>query len=304
MKKCSNCGTISDSKFCPDCGTKLETFEESKDVSLDENNQIIPEGNTSPHSEKLEEARISEPPGGKTVISDHVETDFSHTNVNANIENVLPPKKKNAKKIILIVGVFVALLAVVVVAMSVKAANDQKAAEEAALKEYNDGVLWMRVEAATMYDKVNDVYGSGIQSCEQLVNLTNNVWHDAIFDESSKHTKKYLKGSGGDFNKAIEKLYASKKVKKLHTELHSIEEEAKDTSKLPNSLSDVQDKYVAVVIAYQDVVSWCDWPNGSYQTYMQESQPKFDEFNKAYNEFDIACPKAKDLTSVESEGAN
>ena len=155
-----------------------------------------------------------------------------------------------------------------------------------------------------MHDEVNDVYGSGIKSCEQLVNLTNSVWHDAIYDESSKKTRKYLKGSGGDFNKAIDKLYASKKVKKLHTKLHSVEEEAKDTSKIPESLSDIKDKYVAVVIAYQDVVSWCDWPNGSYQTYMQESQPKFDEFNKAYNEFDIVCPKVDDLTFDESEKSN
>lgn len=298
MKKCSVCGTLSDSKFCPECGASLEGLPE---VDSTKNDSAEPINNDNTVSEdsvesdvdnsRVDEGLAKPDTSKRTVVEESVVTQVNGEAIPQNYDNSqLESKKKSKKKIIIIAAI---VLAVIIVGVFLSNAAKQRAAEEAAVEEYYSAIASMRGNAAMMQLTVNDTMGDlvekKIDTCEELVNLTNAVWHDSIFNESSEETSKYIKGTS-DFNDALNNLYTDTEVIELNNTLYDYQKMASEVE-IPESLSDVKSSYVTLVTAYKAIADWCDWPNGSYSTYMSSSQEKFDAFNNAYNEFDIVCPQ-------------
>ena len=321
MKKCPTCGELTNSKFCPECGTNLADVEElisngdeaasiieeevektndSADVANKNLNQSISESqddlyekNDSEESETTNNAQIDKP---KTEPNAEV--------LAAQDNNDSKVKAKSKKKIIAI-----AVIGLVIIAglafFGIKSARD-KAAQEA----YDNTLLFLRTNSGMMQlDVVSNpiitlAEPDKINCCEQLMNMTNNVWHDSIFEEYDEDTNKYIKGTS-DFNEALANLYQAADVVEFNERLKQHLDMAKNNlllgdNPVPESLKAANDAYTKVVIAYQALVDWCDWPNASYSTYMEKSQELYDNFNNAYNEFDMICPQWESPEESES----
>ena len=57
--------------------------------------------------------------------------------------------------------------------------------------------------------------------------------------------------------------------------------------KIPEGIPDIKNAYTDLLLKYNDLVDWCTWPRASYDTYMEESQKKYDAFWEALNKFGI-----------------
>lgn len=256
--KCSECGReISDkATACPHCGAPVEI----------ESDEPVKEDN----SEEEYTSKTEKTPDDSVV-----------TETNNIMENTDKPKKKSKRILIIVI---VAVLAVVG-ALGIYMYQKQKAQEE-----YDLAVTLMRSETGLMEVYVNTIVNTDdIDSIEDLVNLTNSVWHDAIWEESNSNTKKYVSGAN-DFNEAIDNLYSDPKVEKFISSIKEVIPDADYLNNVPEELSDVKSKYDDVVATYKTLVDYAEWPTGSYNTYMEQAQEKYNAFNEAYSKFDSSCP--------------
>lgn len=315
MKKCPNCGKITDRKFCSSCGTSLidvpeidEQMEKDiiEEVQDDEpvineavaEDIVVDEGNTELKMEMETEqiASSAEEFAGNEDQKEENTTNKIEVVASSGDEKTSKQPASGKKKILIVAIAAVAVIVLAVVGISASNAAKAKAAQEA----YDNAVLTMRTNSSLMNLDVAG-YGSYFQdetkvdSMEELINLTNSVWHDSIYELNEDDTYKYIKGTS-DFNGALTNLYASTDVvdfnKQLSDHMDLVKTSADlEMANIPDSLSDAKAAYVKVITAYQALVTWCEWPNGSYSTYMEQSQQKYDEFYKAYNEFDVLCPQ-------------
>ena len=259
---CEECGKeISDkAKACPHCGCPIDVSDKKDELE------------TKTVEEQKEEQDIED----------------KESNVVSNAESK-ESVKKSKKKIIIIVAV-IAAIAIAGTVFGVIKYNEKKAQEK-----YDSAVDQMRGSALLMNLEVNNLYSTGdeIKTIEQLINLTNSVWHDAIWEESSKKTKKYVKGAKG-FEEALENLYADPDISEYVSKLTEFKDRRKkEKIDCPEELQSVKEKYDDVFAAFSALVDYAEYPSGSYNTYMEDAQDKFDDFNTAYSKFDSACPEMK-----------
>ena len=324
MKKCPNCGKITDRKFCSSCGTSLievpeideqiekaivEKVQEDKAVAEDQvvKNIEVSEGDAEL---KMDGEAEQVPSSDEDTPSNEVKKDEGTANkieivASAGDEKKSKQPASGKKKILIAVIAAVAVIVVAVVGISASNAAKAKAAQEA----YDNAVLTMRLHTGMMKLDVTglNIYEDKIDNMEELINLTNSVWHDSIYEAQEDDTYKYIKGTSG-FDEALNNLYADSAVIDFNNQLSDHMDLIKsgttrDLSTVPDSLSDAKTAYVKVFTAYQALVSWCEWPNGSYSTYMEQSQAKYDEFMDAYNEFDVLCPEWENPEDTEDSSS-
>lgn len=308
MKKCPNCGKITDRKFCSSCGTSLVDVPEieeqiAQDIVADvqedkavieepvaEGNEIAESGSELNMEESAGQAPSSaEDLAGNEVQKDENKTEKTEVAASAGGEKKSKQSASGKKKILIAAIAAVAVIVIAIAGITASNAAKEKAAKEA----YDNAVLTMRANTGMMNLDVStlNIYEDKIDCMEELINLTNKVWRDSIYEEVNDDTYKYIKGTS-DFNEAVNNLYYSDEVIEFNNTLSDHLDLIKnDKTEIPDSLSDAKAAYVKVLTAYQALVSWCEWPNGSYSTYMEQSQAKYDEFFNAYNEFDILCPE-------------
>lgn len=257
---CEECGKeISDkAEACPHCGAPVEIADKQG---------------------VLESKELKEEPAAEAI--DPVVVDK---------ESV----KKSKKILLFIIVILVAIIAGT--AFGVIKHNEKIAKQKIAKQRYNKAVKKMKGNEELMLKVVyeNDGSTKKVDTAEELVNLTNSVWHDAIFEESSKKTKKYVKGAK-DFNEAIDNVYSDSDVKEFVSVLQISRDMIKETEiDCPEELLSLKDKYDNMLASFSVLVDYVEYPKGTYKTYLEGAQDKFDEFNSTYNKFDTACPEIKE----------
>ena len=123
MKRCPNCGKVSESKFCPECGSDLSSIDELRicpNCGKETNSKFCPECGTEvkPYSEvtdKLKEVAIVEPESVNTgsdteKIENRIAGAISKDQVVAKASG----KKKNKK---LLIGAAIAAVLILVLAL-------------------------------------------------------------------------------------------------------------------------------------------------------------------------------------------
>lgn len=289
MKKCKNCGYEGESKFCPECGSMMEEIideavvetedsESTTDTKPDESTigVVVEEAieNNADVDDKSSESEASGMNLSEALNSSEIANEKASSS---------KPKRALSKKTKVVAGVMIAILLLVVGAITINHNNKEK---------HLIAITKMRGVTAMMYLNVSGDPIEGNMGCEDLINLTNSVWHDAIFEDYSDETEKYVKGSK-DFQEAIEKLYEDDEIVEFIDSLPKPLDYDKGYD-VPEDLEKAYDAFLEVKVAYKALIDWCEWPNSSYNDYMTISQQKYDDFWDAYNRFDELCPRKED----------
>lgn len=146
------------------------------------------------------------------------------------------------------------------------------------------------------------MFASGSEA-EDLIKLTSNVWHNAIYEERDSKTDKYTYytyGSGSlafnfyDFNTALQNLYADEDTKTTITNIKSSQE---NVASLMKKLKNPPDKYKAsyetlieMYNAYQGITNLAINPKGNLQTFQNNANEKIDNFVGSYEKLQTQLP--------------
>lgn len=120
---------------------------------------------------------------------------------------------------------------------------------------------------------------SGV-SAENMGNLINNVWHDAIWNEYDQQTIKYtyVNGEFVDFNQALDNLFSNSDFMNSQLELKSTQTEiSKMMMKLTSPPEEYKEAYSVLKEYYQ---TYLKLSNRVLDTYGSSLESFTEEFNK------------------------
>lgn len=278
LVKCPNCGSeISDkAAVCPKCGVHFPT-EKPKKVckecghTLDIDATVCPECGCPVEAENYQQEPIQK----KEV-------------------------KKSSKKKYLIFGIVAVLLVCIVGGMWIKASNrkkllEQQNAEVQNIKEYNKNVSYL--------NKIYSSSLSGASDAEEVCVLVVNVWHDAIYGNTTNdETSKYVIGAS-DFNEALNKVYEDDDIKKklssISDDQDNLEEYISKLESVPAELEKAYDAAIDVNTAFKALSDMALSPTGSYNSYSADENEKVNAFMTAYNTLESVIPGKKDVPVYE-----
>lgn len=204
-------------------------------------------------------------------------------------------KRKRMLKIISIAALILCVIGIGTVAFFKINDNKKK------IEEYNSYV-----------DNVNsacDKMLSSASSSENLCNLTESVWHNAIYKKDDNATNKYTKKAStsyrgtqyysfvDDFNDALENLFSDSDIKKKISAIEDSQSSVNDLMKKlqnpPESLNDCYDAIFELNDVYNGLVSLATAPSGSYSTYSADVTSKVNEFKNKYTNMKNKIPEKK-----------
>lgn len=171
--------------------------------------------------------------------------------------------KKPFSKKYLVVAIGIVVIIGLIAGVGVKSLNkkkviEQQNAEVQEIKEYNQYVGYL-----------NSVYSealAGASEAEDVCVLVVNVWQDAIFDDSSDETSKYVSGVS-DFNEALERVYADEDIKEKLSSIKDyegyLETNFKNLQSVPSELEKAYDAAVQVNTAFKALAQMAESPTGS-----------------------------------------
>lgn len=272
--KCPNCGEqISDkATVCPKCGVHFPTEKPKKVCKecgqiLDIDATVCPECGCPVEVESYQQEPIQK----KEV-------------------------KKSSKKKYLIFGIIAVLLICIVGGLWNKASKRKKLLEQQNvevqdIKEYNKNVTYL-----------NKIYSnslSGASDAEEVCVLVVNVWHDAIYGNTTNdETSKYVIGAS-DFNEALNKVYEDDDIKKklssISDDQDNLEEYISKLESVPAELEKAYDAAIDVNTAFKALSDMALSPTGSYNSYSADENEKVNAFMTAYNTLESVIPGKKDV---------
>lgn len=133
---------------------------------------------------------------------------------------------------------------------------------------------------------------------ENLLNLTGNVWSNAIFEEADSETDEYTQPNGyfvSDFNDALQKLYADEDTIATIADITTSQEEVaalmKKLKTPPNKYKDSYATLLELYNAYQGVTGLAVSPEGNLESFQNSSNEKRDEFVKLYKKLEAQLPE-------------
>ena len=214
----------------------------------------------------------------------------------------LEQRKVKSKTLLIVIAAAVVVIAAIVIGFAVSAHQEQvrkdeeaAAAQAAAEKEEAD-----RKAAHNQYiDDLNTsmmLMLSGAAAAEDLGNITNNVWHSAIWERSEdgwdESIRKYY---SDDFNDALSKLYADpdtvnavKNIKSNQDEVSALDKKLKDP---PEGFANAYSAYEDMHDAYIKLTKLATSPTGSYQTYSSDFRQADSACVEAYEKLKTRIPE-------------
>lgn len=253
-KVCPKCGMKSESNFCPNCGQDLSEVVEHKQNEEVQGEDVEVKDETKPNNEP-KEAALNER-AEKTGAS----------------EKEKPKSKKKILIALIIAGVVI--IGAIIAGVSVtKAKEDEKYVTN--LNALSSFILNSSVDV------------------ENQCNLIQSVWHDAIYEEPSAETKKYVSGTD-DFNEALENLFADEdfqdkndQITASKSTIDSIMDYLKDP---PDKYEKYYDEAVELYGKYCEFVNLAIDPDGSYTSYTDKFQELDSELLEEYNKYTTIIP--------------
>ena len=275
LVKCEVCGRdISDkAKKCPHCGAERIAPQEEPLT------KICPECGASIPID-VEEC----PNCGCPVDEEKIDPNKSQEPQKVEISKI--SVNKNTKKIIVMAGVAVIILAAIIgiasIAKSAKAKKEAAAAEQAYADSLNSYKGNLELARATML--------SGAAEAESAAGLIHDVWYNAIYKKSDSKTNKYTKPYGSfvsDFNKALSNLFSDSSFtsKTASIKLNKITVDNL-MKKLVNPPEEYKEAYSAVrdlYEVYSDLCNCATNPSGNLQSFTSTFNTADSDFMKYYN---------------------
>ena len=211
-------------------------------------------------------------------------------------------EKKPLKKRYLVIFIIIVLIAGIIVWGCIKTSKEKKLieqqnAEVQEIKEYNQYV-----------ECLNSVYSnalSGASTAEDVCVLVLNVWQDAIYDDSSDETSKYVSGAS-DFNEALERVYADEEIKDKLSSISDYQEyldnDMNNLQSAPSELEKAYDAAVEVSTTFKSLAKMAESPSGSYNSFSSDEKDNVNAFISAYNTLESVIPAKKEVPKYDSKG--
>jgi len=261
---CSKCGNpiSSGMSFCPSCGCPIKT-----ESDYEQDNQ--PE----------------EPAADTTATT--AEEPAQH--------------KVKSKTLLIVIAVAVVVIAALIIGFAVNAHQEQVKKEEEAAAAQAQAEQEEADRKAAYNQYIDDLETSmvlmlsGAAEAEKLGNITNNVWHSAIWERSEdgwdEDIRKYY---SDDFNEALKKLYSDSDIKQ---KVKTIKDNQNDVSILdkklqnpPDGLESAYSAYESMHDTYIKLTNLAISPTGSLQTYSSEFRQADSACLDAYEKFKTRIP--------------
>lgn len=141
---------------------------------------------------------------------------------------------------------------------------------------------------------------SGINDSITQINLTFNVWHNAIFKNDDSKTDKYTRPNGdwvGDFNEALANLFSDDDTKTTISNISTNQNIVKEIwRQLQNPPKGMERCYNIAENLYESYYAFTDSvisPSGSYNSYEDETTVYLDDFNKYFRQLEVAIPNKR-----------
>ena len=249
---CPSCGKqISDkAKACPACGAVLVRLEEetvSQTVCQECGSEIPPQSDACPFC-------------GCPVPPNENESEKWVTQ-KVEVTSVNLPKMKKKTKVIIIVAILLALVAIAGVLWGIKIVNEKKAADAASAYSSN-----LKTISVLMI--------SGAADAESAGNLIKSVWYNAIYEERDSSTDKYTRPNGyfvDDFNDALGNLFSDstfvEKIDGIKNNQDSVEKYIKELRNPPKEFEEAYDAVKDCYDAYLTFTNLVVNPTGSLTTF-------------------------------------
>lgn len=133
---------------------------------------------------------------------------------------------------------------------------------------------------------VNDISKEAVKA-EAAASKIQLVWHDCIYTEYNLDSFMYIVDSGGDFNVALNSLFAdetfSNDIKHIQSRQESINLSMKDLTNPPKSFEEAYDALQDYYKAYTELANMATSPSGSLQTYTDNYNRIDSELLSYYN---------------------
>lgn len=267
MKKCPNCGNVTGSAFCGECGTDLREVPEA-DIVRDQTNV---DASAEPIDPVVVDAKVEDINNESTV-----QHEVGATSEKSGTQDI---NKKTGKTKLGIIGLMaVAAIAIFLVLVFVVGGNASKK------EDY-------KVTLHTMWFQMS----ADAAATEEACNLITSVWHDAIFENTNEaDTKKYVAGAS-DFDEALGNLFADeefqKKIENIESGQDAVDKMMDELKDPPEDYKDLYKEAVDLYTDYSEFNELATNPSGSYNSYSEKFEQLDTSLAKSLKRFETLLPE-------------
>lgn len=239
------------------------------------------------------------------------ETNETHTPPISPSEKRTLPAKSNANKKHLNIAVIalVCIAAVVLLGIFAKQAADKKAAAEAQAAAEQASIEARETYISNLEAFLIKALAGGAKA-ENICNLTQNVWHDSIYEEYDSETAKYTRHNGvywDDFSDAIRSMYSDEEISETVNDIEYSQMEVKSLYKmLQNPTEEFEKCYQLVDELYSVFFNFTNLaisPSGNYTTYSENFREYDSKFIELYEKLELLIPDTESDKDEMSTGS-
>lgn len=183
-------------------------------------------------------------------------------------------KRISRKKIIILVGIAIAVILAVFGGMSIKKKNDEKRAIEEARQLAED----YKMNLVSITTEILE----GAEEAEEAGNLIHDVWYNSIFEERDDTTDQYTRPDGyfvSDFNTALQNLFDDPS---FQADLFAIEENKENVQELMKQMQSPPEEHKEAYEALKDLYE--SYLN--FTTIVTDPSGNLNTFTSNFNEAD------------------